>query len=244
MCGIIGFIGKENTKKRLIEGLKRLEYRGYDSSGMALLDRSFFQFEKAVGRVKELETRIQSLEDAPVGIAHTRWATHGAVNLDNAHPHTSNDGRFVIVHNGVIDNYKELISDFLKDIPLKSATDTEVIANLLMIHMNDLSYDEALQKTLQSLKGSYALVIMDTMYPDTLVVAKNKSPLIIGKQDDEIMIASDVLALAGHVNQIHILDDAHFMKIQATEQKLYNLDLKILHAEFDAFDLDPVHSER
>jgi glucosamine--fructose-6-phosphate aminotransferase (isomerizing) len=131
MCGIVGYIGQYKSKETLIEGLKRLEYRGYDSAGIALLDRSNFLVKKTIGRVEQLEIESNNLTDTHIGIAHTRWATHGGVTVKNAHPHTSKSGRFTIVHNGVIDNYRSLIGEYLKEIKLESETDTEVIVELI-----------------------------------------------------------------------------------------------------------------
>ena len=244
MCGIVGVLGKKNADKLLIEGLERLEYRGYDSAGLTLLDRSNFYLEKSVGRVSELKSKVKEAPNSNIGIAHTRWATHGAVNHSNAHPHVSSQKRFSIVHNGVIDNYKSLIGTYLKETPLNSDTDTEVIINLLEYFSKTMPLLEALNQTLSLLKGSFALVILDKEHPDTLFIAKNKSPLIIGKDNEGYMIASDVLALAGFVDEIHVLKDMTSAIITKDQLTLYDKDLNLLESFFEILDIDPIASER
>ena len=244
MCGIVGYLGNQNAEKYLIEGLKRLEYRGYDSSGIALLDRSNQYTVKSLGRVKDLEDKFSSDYSFNKGIAHTRWATHGAVNEQNAHPHTSHDGRFIVVHNGVIDNYKDIEADYLSHIVKHTETDTETIANLLSINVRRYDYLDALKETFSILEGSFALVILDQENPDKLILAKNKSPLIIGKNHDQVMIASDVLALAGFVEEIHVMDDQTFGWISREDFVFYSQDGSPLTIQFDAFQVDPVLSSR
>ena len=244
MCGIVGYLGVSDSKKPLIEGLKRLEYRGYDSSGLTFLDQSQFIIKKSLGRVSQLEQLVQHLAPSTCGIAHTRWATHGKVSIGNAHPHQSYDGRFAVVHNGVIDNYKNLESDYLAGVIKTSETDTETLINLLSLNMGKLDYLNAIAETLKSLDGSYALVILDRENPNQLIVAKNKSPLIIGQAIDETMIASDVLALAGYVNQIHVMDDETFGIINKSSLKLLDYELNTVKNSFETFDIDPVLSTR
>jgi glutamine---fructose-6-phosphate transaminase (isomerizing) len=244
MCGIVGFIGQDKSKETLIEGLKRLEYRGYDSAGIALLDRSNFLIKKTIGRVGQLEIESSELLDTKIGIAHTRWATHGGVTVKNAHPHTSKSGRFTIVHNGVVDNYKSLIGDYLKDIQLGSETDTEVIVELIDLFSKETVIENAISLTLKSLEGSYALVILDNENPEQIIIAKNKSPLILGKNHQSIMVASDVLALAGFVDKIHVLDDETFFIVNKRATQGFNLNLDKIQPSFEAFDVDPVAATR
>lgn len=244
MCGIVGFIGHDKSKETLIEGLKRLEYRGYDSAGIALLDRSNFLIKKTIGRVEQLEIESSELLDTKIGIAHTRWATHGGVTVKNAHPHTSKSGRFTIVHNGVVDNYKSLIGDYLKDIKLGSETDTEVIVELIDLFSKETFIENAISLTLKSLEGSYALVILDNENPEQIIIAKNKSPLILGNNHQSIMVASDVLALAGFVDKIHVLDDETFFIVNKRATQGFNLNLDKIQPIFEAFDVDPVAATR
>lgn len=244
MCGIVGYIGNKDAKKNLIEGLKRLEYRGYDSAGISLLDQSNCSLLKSLGRVKDLEAKSFDLNDASMGIAHTRWATHGKVTEINAHPHQSSDGRFVIVHNGVIDNYKEIELDYLSNMSKVSETDTESIANLLSLNIQKYEKIEALSKTFEVLEGSFALVILDRENPYEMIIAKNKSPLIIGKSVERIVIASDVLALAGLVDKIHVMHDRTFAVIDIEHIDLFNRYKEKIEPNFQPFNVNPVIATR
>ncbi len=207
MCGIIGYIGKNNPKDILLNGLKKLEYRGYDSAGIALKNDNSVQVIKSVGKISALEEKLnrEELISANMGIAHTRWATHGNVTLENAHPQVAN--KITLVHNGIIENTKELKEKFLPTYQFKSATDTEVIAALL-----DKFYEEekdifmALSKTLNNLKGSYALGILVSDINKLYAVRKN-SPLIVGIGKNEYFIASDISAIINYTNKYMLLND-------------------------------------
>lgn len=208
MCGIVGYVGYQEAKDILTEGLRRLEYRGYDSAGMAFVQNATFDIVRAEGKLVEL---VKKLKDTPhlatVGIGHTRWATHGRPNEINAHPHHSQD--VAVVHNGIIENYL-LLRQELKDKGhhLVSETDSEVICHLLQDYLNqNYTFFEAFSQTIKRLQGAFSLVILHRQDPDKIYVARQGSPLVIGLTDDEGFVASDVAALLSHTNQIIFLED-------------------------------------
>ncbi len=222
MCGIVGFFGKKNAKDVILSGLYKLEYRGYDSAGIALLNKNEIEVFKTKGRVNELEN-IVNLKSATFGIGHTRWATHGEPNYVNSHPHFSESKRFIIVHNGVIENSVELKIDVLSQYQFASQTDTEVIANLIEYYSKKMSVEKAIRKTISTLDGSYALLIIDTQDLDTMYFAKNRTPLLIGKSKDGITIASDLMALVGHSTHYMSLEDKTFGIVKDNDFKLYDI---------------------
>ena len=181
MCGIVGYIGTEDSKEILLRGLEKLEYRGYDSAGIAVVNNEGVHVFKEKGRIAELRQAVDNSVVAPAGIGHTRWATHGVPSQENAHPHQSTSGRFTLVHNGVIENYAILKREYLQDVTFKSETDTEVIVQLIeKIAAEGLDVEEAFRKTVSLLHGSYALALVDNKDKNTIYVAKNKSPLLVG----------------------------------------------------------------
>lgn len=208
MCGIVGVIGKQDAKDVLLQGLKKLEYRGYDSAGIFVLDGDKKQLEKSVGRIADLERILPADMSGDLGIGHTRWATHGKPTTANAHPHVSEDGRFVLVHNGVIANFAELRAEYLSDVEFKSDTDTEVVVQLLAkIAQEGLSTVDAILKTTDLLEGSYSLAIIDTQDSDTLYVAKDKSPLLVGLGDGFNVVCSDAMAMIAETEDfVEIMD--------------------------------------
>jgi glucosamine--fructose-6-phosphate aminotransferase (isomerizing) len=225
MCGIVAYVGRKIAQPLLIEGLKRLEYRGYDSAGIAVIDdRGGLHVRRAVGRISVLESSLNedgraALPEAHVGMAHTRWATHGAPNETNAHPHTDNTGRIALVHNGIIENYvalKQLLAD--KGHTFASQTDTEVLAVLIGDLYADLKQrnhippgvsllQRAVQAALHQVEGTYGIAVVSREEPDTLVVARKGSPLIIGVGDEEYVVASDASAIVEHTTQVIYLND-------------------------------------
>ncbi len=208
MCGIVGYIGKKDARTIILDGLQKLEYRGYDSAGIGLVDNGEVKIFKDKGRVSHLKDIVDHSFETHVGIGHTRWATHGSPTKMNAHPHTSQSGRFTIVHNGVIENFRELKARYLSGYSFKSQTDTEVIANLLERYFNKYgSFDRAFSKTLSRLEGSFALLILDNKNLDTIYFAKNKTPLVVGIAEDGIVFGSDVIPLAGNAEKYVSLDD-------------------------------------
>ncbi|MGD9910058.1 MAG: glutamine--fructose-6-phosphate transaminase (isomerizing) [Candidatus Izemoplasmatales bacterium] len=218
MCGIVGYLGNNQASDIILSGLEKLEYRGYDSCGICLFDQSANDFimYKDKGRVAHLVNDFDYSMVNHLAIGHTRWATHGKPNQINSHPHYSLSKRFFIVHNGVIENYKELVAKYLPELKFISETDTEVIANLIEFFTNELSVEEAIRKTLSLIEGSYALLILDTTTPDKIYAAKNKSPLLIGMSKNGMSLASDVMALVGHAEAYYPIDDKTFTVIKKT----------------------------
>jgi len=208
MCGIVGYIGKRDARPILIEGLKRLEYRGYDSAGIALAKDDKLHCVRAVGRIARLEELLEGgSPETTAGIAHTRWATHGAPTEANAHPHRDCSGSLALVHNGIIENYRQLKDQLIeRGHKFTSDTDTEVIAHLIEEQL-DGDFCEAVRKALLKLEGTYGLAIVSTRFPGQLVVARNGSPLVVGVGDGEYIVASDVSAIVQHTRQIVYIED-------------------------------------
>lgn len=230
MCGIVGYIGDKKASSILIKGLSSLEYRGYDSAGMALLEDKFLRVVKEKGRVKNIA--LKSDINSTVGIAHTRWATHGKPSRENAHPHLDNSENFAVVHNGIIENYLE-IKDFLrnKGYTFKSETDTEIIPNLIhYYYQENKDFLEAFKKTLKDLKGSYAILVMSPLF-EGIYVAKMHSPIVIGEGKNENFIASDIPAILEFTKDFYFLDDGNIAYITKDDIKFYNEDLKEIKIE-------------
>ena len=215
MCGIVGFTGSRSAAPVLLKGLGQLEYRGYNSAGIAGLDGGSIRVEKVSGRIAKLceKTRDGAAVPGVIGIGHTRWATHGAPTDVNAHPHLSNDGRFAIVHNGIIENYLALRDELIADgYVFESETDTETVVHLLE-HYYDGDIKAAVMKTAARLEGSYALGILCTDAPDTLYVVREASPLILGIGVGENYFASDVTALVSHTKNVIYLEDGEIARL-------------------------------
>ena len=233
MCGIVGYIGKQTASPILINGLTALEYRGYDSAGIASIENDKICVMKDKGRVSNLNN-IRGINklNGTVGIAHTRWATHGKPSKENAHPHMDNSETFAVVHNGIIENYNEL-RKFLTDngYTFLSQTDTEVIPNLIHYHFSkDSSTDDdkflrAVNQATKDLKGSFAIEVLCNLYPDEMVVVRKDSPLVIGKGTDGYHIASDIPALLEYTRDFYLLDDYEFAVMKKDSIKFYNQDL-------------------
>lgn len=211
MCGIVGVVGSRNATDILMQGLEKLEYRGYDSAGIYVLNGAANgRLIKSVGRIADLRSKIGIDVAGSTGIGHTRWATHGPASEENAHPHTSETGRFVLVHNGVIENYLQIKDDYLSNHTLKGQTDTEIAVHLVGQFVTDgLSVLEAFKKALHIIEGSYAFALVDAEDADTIYVAKNKSPLLIGLGDGYNMVCSDAMAM--------IRETSEFMEIHDKE---------------------------
>lgn len=225
MCGIVGYIGAKVAQEILIEGLSKLEYRGYDSAGLAVYNGETIQVNKAQGRLDNLEDKlnVRSLPGS-LGIGHTRWATHGKPSDENAHPHVDQTGRFAVIHNGIIENYielKEKLSE--KGYTFQSETDTEVVANLLAEMWNgDLV--STVQQVIARLRGSYAFGIISEVEPDKLVAVRNQSPLIVGIGEGENFIASDIPAILKHTRRVYILEDGEMAVLQTNQVRLMKVD--------------------
>jgi glucosamine--fructose-6-phosphate aminotransferase (isomerizing) len=205
MCGIVGYIGKKQATPILIEGLRRLEYRGYDSAGIAVFDDGYITTSKALGQVKFLAENANIKGRA--GIGHTRWATHGGVTVPNTHPHTDSSGNIAVVHNGIIENYAELRNQLTAEgVSFLSETDTEVIPHLIRKHYRgDLL--AALLETLPLLRGTYGIAVISSLSPRSILVARNGSPIVIGVGKGENWIASDPSAFAQHTREVVYLED-------------------------------------
>ena len=229
MCGIVGYIGdKREAEDVLVASLRRLEYRGYDSAGVAILnDGNQAHITKAVGKIADLEQEIaKDPQDGHVGIGHTRWATHGGVTVDNAHPHHAGD--IYLVHNGIIENYKEIKAS-LKDHKFYSDTDSEVLAALINSEYKEgISLKDAVAKAVKKVQGTYGIAVMSPREPDTIVVARLGSPLIIGVGKDETIIASDASALLGYTREAIYLNDGELAVCQADGVTVFNQNLRKL----------------
>ncbi|MDG3141500.1 glutamine--fructose-6-phosphate transaminase (isomerizing) [Streptococcus pluranimalium] len=217
MCGIVGVVGNRNATDILMQGLEKLEYRGYDSAGIYVANGDNSSLVKSVGRIADLRAKIGIDVAGSTGIGHTRWATHGQATEDNAHPHTSATGRFILVHNGVIENYLQIKEEYLSGHDLKGQTDTEIAVHLIGQFVEDgLSVLEAFKKALTIIEGSYAFALVDSEDTDTIYVAKNKSPLLIGLGDGYNMVCSDAMAM--------IRETSEFMEIHDKELVILTKD--------------------
>ena len=238
MCGIVGYIGTKNAKNILLNGLEKLEYRGYDSAGIALLGETL-NITKVKGRIAALREKMEDEAFGTLGIGHTRWATHGVPSEENAHPHESASGRFTIVHNGVIENYQELKETYLQDVPFKSETDTEVIVQL-MDKMSQTTQDTvtAFRQTIQLLQGSYAIGLLDNEDPDTLYVAKNKSPLLVGIGNGFNVIASDAMATLKETDQYVEIHDEEIVLLHKNSIVMMDVEGSVIEREPYTAELD------
>ncbi len=220
MCGIVGYFGEKKAKTVLMEGIKRLEYRGYDSAGIAVIEDNKLIYEKSVGRIGELEKRIRSKCDkSTIGIVHTRWATHGAPTNENAHPHFDCSGKIAVVHNGIIENYNYLKTKLQNEgHKFKSETDSEVIAHLIeSYYSNDL--EDAVRYTLKGIEGAYGLAVISLDEPNKLVAARCGSPLIVGIGNGEYFVTSDVAAILEHTKNVVYLDDGELVVLARDNMK-------------------------
>ncbi|OEV02806.1 glutamine--fructose-6-phosphate transaminase (isomerizing) [Streptomyces oceani] len=227
MCGIVGYIGKRDTAPLLLEGLQRLEYRGYDSAGIAVQSRTGgLRTAKAKGRVRELESRLPKRFAGTAGIAHTRWATHGVPSDANAHPHVDPTGKVAVVHNGIIDNAAALRAALeAEGVALASETDTEVLAHLIAdAHQDQHTLEGAVQKALSRVEGTYGIAVLHADFPDRIVVARNGSPVVLGIGEREMFVASDVAALVSHTRQVVTLDDGEMATIKADDYRTYTTE--------------------
>ena len=228
MCGIVGYVGKRDATPVLVEGLHRLEYRGYDSAGVAVVHRGRLQVTKTAGRVQDLRDRLDAKQTkATIGIGHTRWATHGEPNDVNAHPHTDASHRVAVVHNGIIENAEALRAQLTADgVTFTTDTDTEALAHMVAAELaasDDTTLEAAVMATLRRVEGTYGLVFLDTRNPDQLVVARNGSPIVLGLGESEMFVASDVAALVRYTRQVIYLEDGEVATIKATDYRTTTL---------------------
>jgi glucosamine--fructose-6-phosphate aminotransferase (isomerizing) len=235
VCGIVGYVGKRDAIPVLVEGLHRLEYRGYDSAGLAVVHRGRLQVTKTAGRVQDLRDKVRQGIKSGVGIGHTRWATHGEPNEVNAHPHTDTAGRIAVVHNGIIENAEQLRGQLQANgVTLVSDTDTEALAHMIAAELGPAdnsnsnnstrALEDAVVRTLRRVEGAYGLVVLDTKQPDQLVVARNGSPIVLGLGENEMFVASDVAALVRYTRQVIYLEDGEVATITATDYRTTTLN--------------------
>ncbi|MBB5181249.1 glucosamine--fructose-6-phosphate aminotransferase (isomerizing) [Planomicrobium koreense] len=244
MCGIVGYIGENDSKEILLKGLERLEYRGYDSAGIAVRGGEGVTVFKEKGRIADLRAIVADEVVGTTGIGHTRWATHGKPNKVNAHPHQNTSDRFTIVHNGVIENYHHLQRDYLAGMEMESDTDTEVIVQLIgKLVAEGMTTKEAFSKTLTLLKGSYAIALLDAEEAQTIFVAKNKSPLLVGLGEGFNVVASDAMAMLQVTDQFVELMDKEIVIVRKDSVEISTLDGEVINrqpftAEIDMSDIE------
>ena len=225
MCGIVGYIGRRDVAPLLLEGLQRLEYRGYDSAGVVITGKSGdLRTVKAKGRVRDLEARIPKRFAGTTGIAHTRWATHGAPSDANAHPHLDTGEKVAVVHNGIIDNASELRARLTAEgTVFASETDTEVLAHLIARSQAD-TLEQKVSEALRSVEGTYGIAVLHKDFPDRIVVARNGSPVVLGIGEKEMFVASDVAALVAHTRQVVTLGDGEMATLKADDFRTYTTE--------------------
>jgi glucosamine--fructose-6-phosphate aminotransferase (isomerizing) len=245
MCGIVGYIGPNPALPVLVEGLLRLEYRGYDSAGVALLDGEGLWVERTVGRVAELAKRVKTGPTSSIGIAHTRWATHGGISEANAHPHTDTESRIAVVHNGIIENMTALRTMLSAEgVVFRSETDTEVIPHLIRKHYQGNPM-QAIQAAMQHLQGTYGIVVVFADHPNQIIAARNGSPLVIGLGDGETVIASDPQAIVEHTRRVVYLKDREIATITTDGAHVERLgggvvtsDVEVIDTEYGVAELE------
>ncbi|WP_424475454.1 glutamine--fructose-6-phosphate transaminase (isomerizing) [Oceanobacillus kimchii] len=244
MCGIVGYIGQNDTKEILLTGLEKLEYRGYDSAGIATLNDNGVHVTKVKGRIATLREDVDVTVDSTMGIGHTRWATHGVPSVMNAHPHQSASERFTIVHNGVIENYIDIKNEYLTDVSFVSETDTEVIVQLIeKLHEKHQDTKKAFSEAMSLLKGSYAIGLIDAEDNETLYVSKNKSPLLVGLGEGFNLVASDAMATLKETDQYLEIFDKEIVLVSRNYVEVQTLDGQVVErkpftAEIDASDTE------
>lgn len=252
MCGIVGYIGTKKASPILLAGLTRLEYRGYDSAGISTIEKDGLSIMKDKGRVKNLSNLdgIDKLEGT-IGIAHTRWATHGKPSKENSHPHQDNSKTFSVVHNGIIENYNEL-RKFLteKGYTFYSQTDTEVIPNLIHYYFtndtknDNLKFLRAVRNACLDLKGSFALEVISSFYPDNMIVVRKDSPLVIGTCEDEKYLSSDIPAILSYTNDFYLLNDLEFVVLTKDSAKFYDKDLNEIEKKTQSIEWNATAAEK
>lgn len=247
MCGIVGYIGKKNAIKMVLEGIKRLEYRGYDSSGIVGLHGDLSQpfFKKSVGKIASLESKLNSIPNASCAIAHTRWATHGEPTVVNAHPHSCCNKRIFVVHNGIIENH-----EFLKGVLSReghkfvSATDTEVLAHLIERGLGLGGLEDAVREALRHVTGTFGIAVIDAQNPNVLVAARRGSPLLVGVGSGEYFVASDVAAVVSHTKNVIYLNDNEMVVLTPDGFDILDFSKKKLNKTIDTIDWDIEESQK
>ena len=245
MCGIVGYIGTNETVSVLLNGLEKLEYRGYDSAGIATLSDDAVNLFKVKGRIQALRDKVGTEGEPTIGIGHTRWATHGEPSEEDAHPHQSQSGRFTLVHNGVIENYYELRDEYLTDVTLTSETDTEIIVQLIEKKFNETNdVLTAFTDVMSMLKGSYAIGLLDKENPELIYVSKNKSPLLVGLGDDFNLVASDAIATLKQTNTYLEIEDGEIVLVEKEQVRIQKLDGTAVEREPFIVETDAADTEK
>ena len=245
MCGIVGYSGPKEPLPILLGGLSRLEYRGYDSAGIAILNNNDLIVEKKEGKLSSL---VQHLEGktikGSIGIGHTRWATHGVPSDKNAHPHSDNQNEFAIIHNGIVENYSEMKDELIEQgYTFSSDTDTEVVAvELSKEWSGDLL--ETVLNVAKKLEGTYALVVTTVKQPDVIVAGRMMSPLVLGVGDDEVFLASDSAAILEHTNKMIFLENGDFVKIENGHFELFDINKNKISREIQVIDWEVSEAEK
>ena len=244
MCGIMGYIGKGDAVPVIIDGLSKLEYRGYDSAGIAVYNEGSLKVTKKKGRLAEMAAALGEVQPADLAIGHTRWATHGVPSDANAHPHCDCSGRIAVVHNGIIENYAVLRKDLmLEGHDFVSETDTEVLSHLVEKYYQG-SLEEAVRRALQDLHGSYAIAVVCSDQPDRIIAAKKDSPLIVGLGTGENYLASDIPAILGRTNQVYILEDGEFVVLQFDSVTITDFQGNPVNKQIFTVTWDPIAAEK
>ena len=246
MCGIVGYVGDSQAAPILLNGLSKLEYRGYDSAGMAVFDGERIEVQKARGRLNVLSEQTHDGATMPgtIGIGHTRWATHGEPNDVNAHPHLNTSGTIAVVHNGIIENYQALKDKLLKKgYTFKSETDTEVVAQLLDYYYEGNAL-EAIEKVIHRVTGSYALGILFADHPDTVYAVRKDCPLIVGKAEGASFIASDVPAILSYTRDVYYIDNEEIAVLTRSDVSFFSIDGDPITKELSHVDWDANAAEK
>jgi glutamine---fructose-6-phosphate transaminase (isomerizing) len=238
MCGIVGYLGSKEAVPVLLRGLKQLEYRGYDSSGIGVLHRKKIKVVKEEGKLSRLEAKITEKYPSTVGIGHTRWATHGGVTTDNAHPHSGPEGKVAIVHNGIIDNFAILKKEMIaKGNVFHSETDSEVVAHLVESYLEH-GPEKAVSMALDRLDGTYGMLILFQEHPDMIIGARNGSPLVVGIGQNEMFLASDAMAFAGYTQHVIFIEDGEMVVLNNNEYRVVNRQNMQIDKSVEQLDLD------
>ena len=239
MCGIVGYVGEANAKEIIIEGLKRIEYKGYDSAGIALYNDNHILVRKTNGRISDLESLIEQ-EDlySHLGIGHIRWATHGEPSVRNSHPHMDMSGRIAVVHNGYIENFMDLKEELISKhgSVFQSETDTEVMAHLIGIYYKGNNLEDAVYHAIQKVHGDYAIAVMSSEEPNTIVATRKDCPLVMGLGKQENYLSSDVPALLTYTKQFVYLENQDLVLLKGNDLKTYDASHKEVHR--DVFHVD------
>ena len=247
MCGIVGYIGPKRVVPLILDGLKRLEYRGYDSAGIAVVgDNGKLEIRRAPGKLRNLEESIRLTPlDGLYGIGHTRWATHGRPTEENAHPHRDCTGEIVVVHNGIIENYVELKNQLLAEgHKFVTETDTEIIAHLIEKFSKDASLEDAVLKTVKVMTGAYAMVVVSAKDPNKIVAARLGPPIVVGLGDNEFFVASDIPAILAHTRSIFFLGDGEMAVLTPQGVRLFDFESHPISRAPQHITWDPIMAEK